>query len=155
MKIRAALQDDAKEISQLISCLTAKFITDNFSPEGKEHLISTMTPQAIEEFIQLGYRYQVAETGGKLIGVVAIKDNKHLYHLFVSEHCQRQGVARQLWTSAMKDCLGRGNPGEFTVNSSQYARGAYKKLGFVESSGPKEHRGVVFFPMKLSIRKCQ
>jgi N-acetylglutamate synthase-like GNAT family acetyltransferase len=152
MKIRAARQDDAKEISQLISCLTAKFITDSFSPEGKDHLISTMTPQAIEDFMQLGYRYQVAEKAGKLVGVSAIKDNKHLYHLFVSEHCQRQGIAGQLWKSAMKDCISRGNSGEFTVNSSLYARGFYKKLGFVELLGPKEHRGVVFFPMKLSIR---
>jgi N-acetylglutamate synthase-like GNAT family acetyltransferase len=155
MKIRVARQDDAKDISQLISCLTAKFITDDFSPEGKDHLISTMTPQAIESFMQSGYRYQLAEKAGKLVGVSAIKDNKHLYHLFVSEHCQREGIARQLWESAMKDCLSRGNPGAFTVNSSQYARGVYKKLGFVELSGPKEHQGVVFFPMKLSINNHQ
>lgn len=114
-----------------------------------------MTPGVIEECIQSVYMYHVAETGHGLVGVVGVKDNNHLYHLFVAEQYQHQGIARKLWRVAMQACLDKGNPGEFTVNSSSYARGVYKKLGFVEQSGPREKGGVVFFPMKLSSKRIE
>jgi predicted GNAT family N-acyltransferase len=54
----------------------------------------------------------------------------------------------------MDACLSRGDPGEFTVNSSEYARGVYEKLGFVALSGPEEKNGVVYIPMKLENSIC-
>ena len=149
MRIRAALLTDSKDISELISGLSAKFITGEFSSVGRAHLLDTMTPQAIEKFIQSGYRYHVAEMDDNLVGVVAVKDNKHLYHLFVAEEYQRQGIARILWQLAMKECLNNGNTGEFTVNSSEYAQEFYERLGFVARPGPQIKNGVVFFPMSL------
>jgi predicted N-acetyltransferase YhbS len=149
MKIRVALPADSKGISELISGLSAKFITGGFSSTGRAHLLDTMTPQAIEKSIQSGYQYHVAEMDGSLVGVVAVKDNKHLYHLFVAEEYQRQGIAKKLWQLAMKECLNNGNTGEFTVNSSEYARDVYTRLGFVARPGAQIKNGVVFFPMSL------
>lgn len=151
MRIRKALLSDAKDISELISGLSVKFIADAFSSYGREFLLSTMTPQAIEKHIQSGYRYHVAEMDGSLVGVVAVRDNKHLYHLFVAEEYQRQGIAKELWQLAMEECLNNGNTGEFTVNSSEYAQGVYKQLGFVAQPGPRIKNGVVFFPMSLQL----
>ena len=151
MKIRAALLTDSEDISELISGLSAKFITGEFSSAGRAHLLSTMTPQAIEKFIQSGYRYHVAEMDGSLVGVVAVKDDKHLYHLFVAEKYQRQGIAKKLWQLAMKECLNNKNTGEFTVNSSEYAQDVYKRLGFVARPGPRIKDGVIFFPMSLHV----
>jgi len=151
MRIRAAWPGDSKDISELISGLSDRFITDAFSPTGREHLLSTMTPQAIEKFIQTGYRYHIAEMNGSLVGVVAVRDNKHLYHLFVAEEYQRQGIAKKLWQLAMEECLANGNTEEFTVNSSEYAQDVYKRLGFVARPGPRVKEGVVFFPMSLQV----
>jgi len=149
MRIRAALPADSKGISELISGLSAKFITGEFTSTGRAHLLSTMTPQAIKKYMQSGYRYHVAEIGGSLVGVVAVKDNKHLYHLFVAEEYQRQGIAKKLWQLAMEECLDNKSTGEFTVNSSEYARDVYKRLGFVARPGAQIKNGVVFFPMSL------
>ena len=151
MRIRKALLSDAKDISELISSLSVKFIADTFSSYGREFLLGTMTPQAIKKYIQSGYRYHVAEVDGSLVGVVAVRDNKHLYHLFVAEEYQRQGIAKELWQLAMEECLNNGNAGEFTVNSSEYAQGVYRKLGFVAQPGPRIKNGVVFFPMSLHV----
>ena len=73
--------------------------------------------------------------------------------MFVAERYHRKGIAKKLWQRAMEECLLEGNPGEFTVNSSSYARGVYKQLGFVAQSGPQEKNEVMFFPMKLIIKK--
>lgn len=151
MKIRAAQTNDVENISDLITILSRKFIIKEFSAEGGEYLLSTMTATAIDNFMQSGYVYHVAEIDNTLAGVVAVKDHAHLYHLFVAEQFHRMGIAKKLWQVAMKVCLANGNAGEFTVNSSAYAREAYKKLGFVAQPGPKEKGGVVFYPMKMTI----
>ena len=85
---------------------------------------------------------------------MGIRDNSHLYHLFVAEKYQRKGIAKKLWQLAMDACLSRGSTGEFTVNSSEYARGVYEQLGFIALSGPEEKNGVVYIPMKLENSIC-
>ena len=152
MKIRAAIPEDSENISKLICGLVEKFIAGEFSSQGRDFLLSTMTADAIRQSMQSGYRYHVAEIKGLLAGVVAVRGNAHLYHLFVAEQFHRKGIAKKLWQLAMKECLHDGNTGEFTVNSSAYALGVYKKLGFVAQPGPKEKNGVVFYPMKLIVQ---
>jgi ribosomal protein S18 acetylase RimI-like enzyme len=90
-----------------------------------------MDDPAIGGYIESGYRYHIAEEDGELAGVVAVRDNSHLYHLFVSERFQGQGLARRLWEVAKTASLSAGNPGLFTVNSSRYAVGMYENFGFV------------------------
>ena len=149
MELRAATTKDSESISKLVCRLSAKYIAGEFSQQGETFLLESMTPAAIEKYIQSGYRYHVAEEEKQLVGVVAVKDNSHLYHLFVAQDYQRQGIATSLWQLAKQTCLEDGNPGEFTVNSSTYAQDVYKRLGFVAQSGPREKNGVIFIPMKL------
>jgi GNAT superfamily N-acetyltransferase len=148
MRIRLATKEDAAAISGLIRPLAAKFIAREFSPEGVENLLSGMTAEAVQQFLDAGFRYHVAEEGGDLLGVVATRDDRHLYHLFVAETFQRRGLAREMWAVARQACLDAGWPGAFTVNSSRYAVEVYKKLGFVEAAPPTEKDGVVFIPMR-------
>ena len=149
LKIRAATPEDSESISKLVWRLSAEYIVEEFSQQGKATLFESMTPAAIRKYIQSGYRYHVAEVKKQLVGVVAVKDNSHLYHLFVAQDYQRQGIASSLWHLAKQVCLEHGNPGEFTVNSSTYAQDVYKSLGFVAQSGPQDKNGVIFIPMKL------
>jgi len=155
LETRPATPDDIENISKLLCDLSERFITGDFSSEGKQTLLETLTPGGIEKSMQSGFRYHVAEEEGQLVGVIGMKENSHLYHLFVAESFQRRGIARKLWQIAMKECLERGNPGEFTVNSSRHAQGAYEKFGFVAVSGPMEKGGVIFFPMKLIVTRQQ
>lgn len=151
LRIRAAVPEDSEGASKLICELVEKFIARELSSQGRVYLLSTITADAISLNMQSGYRYHVAEVNGLLTGVIAVRDNSHLYHLFVAEQYHRKGIAKKLWQHAMNECLRDGNTGEFTVNSSAYALGVYKKLGFVAQSGPREKHGVVFYPMKLTL----
>ncbi|GAB6048627.1 GNAT family N-acetyltransferase [Methyloparacoccus murrellii] len=149
MDMRTARPDDAPRISALVRDLTCKYIAHEFSEQGAGRLLEPMSEAAIEGYLESGYRYHVAEENGELAGVIAIRGNRHLYHLFVSERFQGKGVARRLWDVAKAASLDAGNPGVFTVNSSRYAVGLYETFGFVGQSEAIDRSGVIFIPMKL------
>jgi len=149
--IREATQDDSKNIRLLVYGLSKKYIAHEFSPEGAQALLRSMTPDKIQSYIQSGYRYHVAEIEGQIVGAVAVLKNVHLYHLFVAEEYQRQGLAKRLLQTALKSCLAKGNKGPFTVNASKYALPIYEKLGFVATSEAVEKNGVVAIPMQYEI----
>ncbi|MCG3116492.1 MAG: GNAT family N-acetyltransferase [Candidatus Manganitrophus sp. SA1] len=150
MKIRLAAIDDAPAISALIRPLTREFVAREFTEEAATRLLESMEAASIRKYIASGYRYHVAEEDGKIVGAVAIKENGHLYHLFVSKEFQGRGLARQLWEAAKRASLAAGNQGRFTVHASRGAVGLYEKLGFVKASEAIDRLGVVYVPMKLS-----
>ncbi|MGA9573666.1 MAG: GNAT family N-acetyltransferase [Lysobacterales bacterium] len=135
----------------MVSVLTKKFIVSEFTAEGREQLLTSLTPSAIAGYIKSGFRYHVAEGEDEIVGVIGIRDNSHLFHLFVAESHQGRGLARRLWEKGMQESLWHGNPGEFTVNSSRNAQPVYEHFGFVAQSGPMIKRGVTFTPMRLKL----
>lgn len=151
MKIRPAVIDDAPAISALVSALAREFIVTEFTKEAADRLLGEIDAASIRKYIASGCRYHVAEEGGEIIGVIAVKENSHLSQLFVSKDFQRRGIARALWEVAKAASLADGNPGRFTVNSSLAAVGVYEKLGFVKQSGPVSKSGILYVPMNLDV----
>jgi hypothetical protein len=118
MGIRLAKEDDAEGISQLIRGLSERFIAQEFSEEGRMNLLSSMTTELTRQRIQNGFRYHVYEEAGALLGVVATRDNSHLYHLFrrcdpaaLAGHFGRNGLRHEdSWatTGTRPDCFLEG-----------------------------------------------
>lgn len=152
MNIRPATLDAAAAISALILPLAAKFIAHEFSAEGPRCLLDSMAPEAIRGYLARGFRYHVAQHNGPLLAVAGTRDNRHLYHLFVAEPAQGQGLARALWAVAKQACRDAGNPGEFTVNASRFAAGFYEKLGFERQGEEAVRHGIIAVPMRLCER---
>ena len=151
MNIREAECRNAEAISVLAITLSKKYVTSEFPASVTKAFLNSMTSEAIENNLRNAFRYHIAEINDRVIGAIGIKDNSHLYHLFVSENHHRKGVARKLWNTAKETCIANGNNEGFTVNSSKYAQEVYEKLGFVAQSGQQERNGVVTTPMKLKI----
>ncbi|WP_395004674.1 GNAT family N-acetyltransferase, partial [Undibacterium sp.] len=121
--------------------------------QGAELFFASITRDAMAERLcspQFTYWVAIAETE-KIIGAIAIRDNSHLYHLFVDPDQHRQGCAKQLWRHLKDVAIAAGNQGEFTVNSSMYAQAMYEKFGFVASGEKQETHGLVFIPMVLKL----
>lgn len=149
MQIRNATEADAKRISELIHSLSGPFTV---SPTGKgaELFFASITEQAIRSYLLAdNFSYLVAESGSELAGVVAMRDKRHLYHLFVAQAFQGQGLSRSLWATVRKAALAAGSAGHFTVNSSLNAVPVYERLGFTPSAPKVETHGIAFLPMKL------
>lgn len=149
--IRPATTADAEAISGLVIALSEQFITPDFPPAGADHLLSQMVPQAVHSYLAGSFRFHVAEKQRRVIGVVAIRDNKHLYYLFVDEEFHQQGIGRQLWQVAQAAALRAGNVGEFTVNASRLSVPVYQRFGFTATAAPETKHGVTYFPMKLTL----
>jgi GNAT superfamily N-acetyltransferase len=146
---RIAEVGDAERIAALIRELAAKFILCDFSVEGKSRFLSDHTSKAVVDRIRTRFRYRVAEFDGELVAVIGVRDWAHLSHLFVAEAFQGQGLGRALWEQAKAECLERGNPGTFTVNSAKTAVPVYERFGFVATGSVQDMGGVQFVPMKL------
>lgn len=151
LTIRLAREDDARAIGVLVRRCTRRDVLPDQSARAAAHLMATMTARAEREQIRAGKRYHVAEIGGRLAGVVATRDDSHIFRLFVSRRFRRRGVARALLRRAIADCRQRAGTRRFTLYASAFAIPAYRRLGFVATGrvvarGPK---GVAAAPMVL------
>lgn len=147
VRIRPMEDADVTDVAALLESLAREHIIHEFEPRARATFLSKNSESSIRQFVAQGFRYDVAEWKGRIIGFVGVRDNKHLYHLFVADEFQRRGLGRQLWNSARTQCVAAGNPGPFTVNSSNNAIGVYERLGFVRT-GPTENKdGVLYNPM--------
>jgi predicted GNAT family N-acyltransferase len=81
------------------------------------------------------------------VGVVAIRDTTHLFHLFVAEHLQGQGIGKLLWNHAKDASTAAGNQSPFTVNSTVYGIPVYESFGFKATGQKTETNGIAFIPM--------
>jgi len=149
LRAAADTDNDAQSISALILSLLP-FLTINPDGAGAEEFLVTLQPDIIRRNLQAqNYRYQLAFAGAELAGVVAMRDNSHLFSLYVAQHWHGQGVGKLLWEAGRDDALARGNPGSFTVNSSVFAADVYRKLGFRDTAPMAEMHGLRFIPMRL------
>lgn len=148
LAIRPADAGDAPRISALIRALAGYFLVDPANPDAAEGFFRTVSPEAVAGYLADGrHRYHLAEVAGGMAGVVGMRDDAHLLHLFVAEPFHRRGIARRLWARARDEARAAGNPGRFTVNSSLPARPLYESLGFVPTGDPVEKDGIRFVPM--------
>ena len=147
--IRMAEPADVPAITSLIRSVLP-FLT---AADDGVSFADTVTEENVLGFVtESDGHYQMALVDDKLAGVVSIRDNSHLFHLYVAERFHRRGIARALWQAACADALARGNEGRFTVKSSLYAVGVYERFGF-KASGPRaEQGGLVYVPMLLELK---
>ncbi len=146
MLIREAVQQDIEQVRALVASLQHFYLRDRNSklPAWFE---STLSIEAYEErFTGAAYKNFVYEHDQRVVAYISIKDAQHLYHLFVSEKYQGQGLSRKLWEHVKEQCPQK----KYTLRSSIYAVPVYKQFGFIESGSVDEKDGIRFQAMHLS-----
>ena len=150
--IRPAVVADAWNVSQLIQSLLHYRAPDTTLPPPPE-FAARFQPEALAATIASPtYRYHVAIQEGLLVGVIGVRDNQHLLHLFVAESHHRRGIARALWREAKAVVLEAAPEIEMTVRSSLHAVEVYRRFGFV-ISGPRVDGPITFVPMQARISR--
>lgn len=137
-------------MATLLRSLALEFIVHESTPLGAATFLAENDEQGIRGYLARGHVCHVALDGDRLAGFIAIRDNSHLFHLFVGAAWQRQGLARRLWHAARAAAIARGGDGNFTVNASNYAVPAYERLGFVRMGPTQCVKGLSFNPMHLA-----
>ena len=149
--IRPMTDADIPSVASLLESLAREHITHEFPPQAQARFLANNNEDRIRAFVAHGFRYHVTESRGRIVGFVGVRDNKHLYHLFVANDFQRRGLGRRLWAVAREECIAAGNSGSFTVNSSNNAVAVYERLGFARSGPARNHGGVLYNPMATQI----
>jgi len=73
-----------------------------------------------------------AKYNGKIVGALEIEDANHIQQLFVKKEFQKQGVGRKLLKVSIKYFIDNGVKQKgYSVKSSDFGLGFYKKLGFM------------------------
>lgn len=152
MLIRPACLEDADVLSALVHSVVS-YLTIHDDGRNAEAFFASITPAAMAERLQSPqFRYWIAlDDHQDIVGAVSIRDNAHLYHLFVDPKHHQQGYGSQLWSHVKAYALANGNPGVFTVNSSLFAEKMYRKFGFVATAEKQEMHGLAYIPMTLTL----
>jgi len=137
-------------MAALLRSLALEFVVHESTPLGAAAFLAENDEHGIRGYLARGHACHVALDGDQLAGFIAIRDNSHLFHLFVGTAWQRQGLARGLWRVARAAAIARGGDGNFTVNASNYAVPAYERLGFVRVAPTQCVKGLSFNPMHLA-----
>ncbi len=152
MQIRPGHPGDANAVASLIASFQP-ILTLEPGGAGAEQFLASVSEAAERHYLESPrYSYLVAELEGETVGVVAMRDRTHLFHLFVAATHQRLGVARALWEQARELSLRAGSIAEFTVNSSLNAVPVYRSFGFISSGPVMQVHGIAFLPMRLTLR---
>jgi len=129
-RIRLATEADAAAIGVLVRRTTRQDVLPDQSARAAAHLLAGMTARAERQRIREGKRYFVAEVDGRIVGVGATRDDRHVFRLFVTRRWRRRGIAAALFRRIVADCRRRSGTRTFTLNASKFAVEAYLRLGF-------------------------
>jgi GNAT superfamily N-acetyltransferase len=144
--------DDIDLASSLVWTVFSEFVAPGYSQEGIETFRKFIQPEELEKSLESKSFFMLGcFEGEKLVGVMAMRDFYHVSLFFVDKVYHRKGIAKELFSRAMKQCIqGNSDFTEITVNSSPYAVEIYKKLGFVDTGEKTTKNGITFIPMKMN-----
>jgi GNAT superfamily N-acetyltransferase len=148
--IRDATPADATAISGLVCRVANETIFPDGPQDGRRYFMAMNTPAATAgKLNDSAYRYHVAERDGEVVGMIAMRGNSHLYHLFVDRSLHGSGLGRALWEHAREVCRQQGNTGRYTVDATPDTVGFYERFGFRVSGALGVRNGHPALPMKL------
>ncbi len=146
MLIRRFKEQDAKEVSKLVSKTFNEFVAPNFTKKGVKKFLEDETTEKIIERAETRDVF-VAIINNKIIGMIEGRGDNRISRLFVNKKHQRKGVAKRLM-DRIENLYKRRGTSRIKVKSSLYAQKFYEKRGYKKTTGLIKNKGMVYQPMK-------
>jgi GNAT superfamily N-acetyltransferase len=145
-KIRQMAAGEEQAVYALVMRGFDELVRIDCTEEGAAEFTRAVRAFVIER--QPGHQVTVAESDGRLLGMIDVRDMSHVCLFFVESGDRGCGVGRALLHSATEQGgVGGAGPVELTVNSSPWAVPAYERLGFTATAPVSETHGIRFVPM--------
>ena len=152
LRIRLARLADAPAIAVLSRRVVRRWVLPDQPRKVGRALLLRLGTRALRQRIAEGQRFHLAYLGDTLVGVAAMRDDRHLIHFYVGTRYQGQGIARRLWQRTLQDAVRRAGTRRFTLNATRCAVPVYLRFGFradgLERPSPA---GVLTTPMTLRL----
>lgn len=126
---------DIPAVSALLNRLFERYIAADFPHKARGGIRQYISEQALAARMNLCHFAIVCrantDTTTQIVGLIEVRQHKHITLLFVDDAYQRQGIARALLNRAITRCRTQ-NPdlSHLTLRASPYAVPIYTRLGF-------------------------
>ena len=152
LRIRLAQPDDARAIGVLSRRVVRRWVVPYQPRKIGRELLSRLTASVLRHKIKEGERFHLAYLGDVLVGVAAMRDDRHLVHFYVSTRYQGRGISRRLWQRTLQDAVRRAGTRRFTLNATRCAVPVYVRFGFrADGTERASPMGVLTTPMTLRV----
>lgn len=151
--VRCAYHSDWDGAMKLAWDTFERFDAPDYSQEGIENFHKFVTDEMLRKMFVAGhYQLFVAVDGDRYVGLISLREKKHISLLFVDEEYHGNGVGSALIKYVAR--YGRDEEGidRLTVNAAPYAIGFYHKRGFKDLGSETVADGIRFTPMELKLR---
>jgi len=129
-----------------------EFEGDVYPPEGVRNFEDFITDSGLKKMFLRGvYQMMAAYDGEKLVGIISMRNEKHISLLFVDRNYHRRGIGRALVTALAAYVRQEMGHKQLTVNASPYGVEFYHRLGFFDLGPQKQQDGIIFTPMLLNL----
>jgi len=140
------------QVSTFIEGVFNQFVAPEFSQEGIDEFMKFIQPDTLINHLEKNYFGILASVETKIIGIIVVRDYKHVALFFVDSQHQRKGVGKELFRRALEHCsIHDGNSLQITVNSSPNSVNAYRKLNFRTTDKEQCVNGIRFVPMAMDL----
>jgi GNAT superfamily N-acetyltransferase len=146
-------------VSDLVIRVFKEFIAHQYSQEGVHEFLKYVQPELFLRRSQKNHFVLLATIQDKIVGMIEIRNNRHLSLFFVDKRFQQRGIARELLRRSLKICkleisLKRSPElQEVSVNSSPNAIQIYERMGFRQKGYEQVNNGIRFTQMVLELPK--
>ena len=152
--VRCAYNSDWDGAMKLAWDTFAKFNAPDFSREGVENFDRFVHDDMLRKMFVAGhYQLFVATEDDRYVGMLSLREKKHISLLFVDSDYHRYGVATALLRYVSEYALAEEGVDSLTVNASPYAIGFYHKRGFRDVGPETTKDGIRYFPMELNLKE--
>lgn len=149
-QIRSAYRDEWEDAMALAWKTFLQFEADVYSAEGVQNFENFITDATLHRmFIMGAYQMFVALDRGRIVGMITLRDSKHISLLFVDARYHRQGIGRALVRCLTEYMAKEMGIHQVTVNASPYGVGFYHRVGFRDLRPEEEKDGIIYTPMEL------
>lgn len=141
--IRPAHVDDLPAISAVCLAAFTAAVAPSLSAAGIATFGSVAAAEAFGARLQGDNHILVAEQDGRVVGVIELKEGRHLAMLFVDPGYQGQGIGHALFEAVLPQV----REPVLTVRASLNAVPTYLRYGFVLDGEVGEFNGLVYQQM--------
>ena len=145
MQIRELEKRDLVRVSALCMKAFMASVAPGLSNEGVETFKSIASVSSFSDRMKQDNKILVCEENGSVIGVIELKEGRHVAMLFVASDYQERGVGRALVSAIMPFTRAE----TITVSASLNSISAYLQYGFICVGDSDEKSGLKYQPMEL------
>jgi predicted GNAT family N-acyltransferase len=150
IRIREAGGSDWDQAMLLAYQTFLQFDAPDYTAEGIENFRRFVSDEELRKlFIAGSYQLFVASLHGQIIGMLSLREKKHISLLFVDSRFHRNGIGAALIRYACSYAEADHGEKRVTVNASPYATDFYLRIGFRKLGTEMTADGIRFTPMEI------